>query len=1427
MPFDAQGNYVPFLTGGSVSQTPTVSESETAFYQDPLTRSQAILNRVSYATQAFEPLQFSQDLFFNATADFLDPLSGSTTMFERSRQQFQNIQAYAPFGDVPERLTTGQDMARLLGVEGEQRQKYIGLGLDVFADPLAAGSYVRAVNKFVGLTGDAKKFSDGLSRALDTTANLTNVSNPLGIGFEVYRNIKPVKKLIDDRAILPLYALAGQSVGGSGSVRTIGDFLSLAPILPRTEQRTAQVANELQRGRGIFGDSSQINTQLSDRLDATIADPSNNFVSRFDVIRSESQDLTLGLRGAEARGTNTSNDLLEVDGALRVLMGQEFADDFLSNSYAPLLQATDNARRLSRSSRNERVQEVVAQGWSTLADNFGIGTILRGANDDGILTDQLDLLSGSTPLRSLAQQDLFSASRSDISSRVTGLATPTNQVDRATDAVLTQGQLYEKTINNIKRVAIDEGVDDVDALLDDFHEGWRLQALADMRGALTMSGYTVARDVFTTTLRANSLGGLTAREAEQSWVSLLRAGRSLDEKSYNNLRFRDVVPNPAALPASLAKKKIRSFRDNTGTLGNEVIGNTRTLRDVATPEGTIESPSAIGLRTKDLYTSLDVMSMTRAVAQGHLTQVYGAYNDFTTFTKMDKLRGKHGGVLTSNLILNGTDTGLQNFRSNAEFAHVENYISTLAPTGRSVRAGRDARAAARAIGTTASDTAAPVAFRPEGLQSYLSSISDAAGNPLFTRDTAKQYVDELISAASPEYAAHTQRMAKYAAKKLTQVNTGTGTQSLLNPASPNKKRKDLDVDLAEYLVPLANPQLSLQTQAKFAKENLTIYDSMKVLSDFADENALIWRGNPADAPRNFQRLPNSMAFGAMKGQLVSPVVFREATLGLKDITQVQSRVGRLRNLITGGFLTGPSVITANIVGSNWQATSMGFDPVDHANKMAKTWIKYFDKKSTGKDFFELEMLQTKLPLSNISMSREVAKQVSTEVSSYLGGSKEGFGEHISKLAALIEGQIKRPGTGFGNNNVRNAIGGALGGLDAFQMTEIMTRNSVFEMSMESLLQDASLKKLSGWKEYNALTAGTKARYDEIYDAAAQDARMANFDYQELPRYLEWASKAGLAPFAGFEFLLPIRNVKAAIENPASISVYDNGFDAYAETQVPDEVERGKVYYSMMEWTINDGGLPINQREDDVYRVMPMRQLIPIGSLEKLNDGRRNILSTLGPSSGFLQSVGAGGLWSPLLDMALAVSSGDGQSRLKPQFGQQVFRDGASNQEIIQDTAGFAFNSFVPGVVRRAVGTYDPRNTQPLNLGGGALSLPQARLNDAGYDLPQDLIELDLTVKEAVRSRNERGRSDAILGFFLRSITPVSTGEGSSSLPDIQRIIASEQRQIRSEINAMEKQMQIEGLTQNDAKYQELMGRANRRVEAFSVKWSEILSYYQQ
>lgn len=129
---------------------------------------------------ALEPVQFLQDGMFATIAGSLD---SESTISERLSTM--NWRDYLPYGEVPERPASGEEIFTLLGFD-ERTAKWAGIAADITVDPLVFGSWLRVAGKLGSL--------DDLVRLGD---KVDDFMSPIGMGRMVNNQARKSQYISD------------------------------------------------------------------------------------------------------------------------------------------------------------------------------------------------------------------------------------------------------------------------------------------------------------------------------------------------------------------------------------------------------------------------------------------------------------------------------------------------------------------------------------------------------------------------------------------------------------------------------------------------------------------------------------------------------------------------------------------------------------------------------------------------------------------------------------------------------------------------------------------------------------------------------------------------------------------------------------------------------------------------------------------------------------------------------------------------------------------------------------------------------------------------------------------------------------------------------------------------------------------------------
>jgi len=226
---------------------------------------------------ALEPLQLPQDLLFAALAGAIDK---ETTIAGRLSQV--NLADYMPGGVAPPRISSGEEIFNLMGLEGSAA-KWAGIAADLTVDPLVFGSWLRLGGKLSGVQ-DLIRLGD----------KVDDFISPIGMGREVVkvaRRSPTMSRMMDDR-MLALERVFRDPNSTMFGIRRFGkkstDFLERF-VLPK------EMVDRLRYGREFASDSA-LGRRAAESVGATVPTEAAGMMKRAVDGISETEDAKDTLR---------------------------------------------------------------------------------------------------------------------------------------------------------------------------------------------------------------------------------------------------------------------------------------------------------------------------------------------------------------------------------------------------------------------------------------------------------------------------------------------------------------------------------------------------------------------------------------------------------------------------------------------------------------------------------------------------------------------------------------------------------------------------------------------------------------------------------------------------------------------------------------------------------------------------------------------------------------------------------------------------------------------------------------------------------------------------------------------------------------------------------------------------------------------------
>jgi hypothetical protein len=584
-------------------------------------------------------------------------------------------------------------------------------------------------------------------------------------------------------------------------------------------------------------------------------------------------------------------------------------------------------------------------------------------------------------------------------------------------------------------------------------------------------------------------------------------------------------------------------------------------------------------------------------------------------------------------------------------------------------------------------------------------------------------------------------------------------------AAFGKTRDDeLDEEVLNLLGEFANPIISLYEQAGAAKRAIAPKEFLRQTYEIA------LRGNQIKEGDSFidgfgtvyVKVPESSMMGAFSGKLIHPYLYQQITKGVAGNNR-HIPLQHLRSMITGGYLASPNVVSANFVGGIYSAALAGINPI----RMVRGLASVFPELKYGETSEWMERLKKHINVSGGSVvTQDAAKEFANlrlEEAALQGSMRsilEGFTSFFDK-------QLQAPVT-------MNTKLTGWAGLSGFQFVENWFKVATFKLETERLI-----------------STGVDAAVAEA--RAAEKARTVLFDYSELPDSIQLLRDYGLLMFPGYPYLLAGRTLSALMDRPGALATADKLSEGITNAFM-DEDEKYAFYAHMPEWMRKDQGVPVETYIDDagdkIARVIPLGQLVPTNGFD---------------GSSFAESLVAGGVWRPFLEVLGAVTSGDGE-QASAKFGTRVFTPESEGLGRLGEIVQFLYTNLAPSALKKAytpvAGDRDKGLIPSLMLPGN--------LGDSLYSF-----------SEITKGRADREFRDELLSTLLRSPTrvalsgPLAAGEYKNArFQHDEKVNGLRERYLR---------FISEG---KDGEAETVLRKIEELNNEFVTKWKELLEYQQ-
>ena len=194
-----------------------------------------------FLSNALSPLAIPQDMMFATLAGWADPDKSVADYFSE-----MDWATYVPFGAIPERVVSGEQLLRLYGVENENATFWGGLAADLVADPLLIGGAVRGLARLSDISG-AVNVARGLNRAADAMDTAAEATMLIGA--------TPTSRVVASARTLPGFRQFEQAVTNNVINRYVTP--ALEPLLQRTVNAPEALGGRSYSLGGLFVQNAQ------------------------------------------------------------------------------------------------------------------------------------------------------------------------------------------------------------------------------------------------------------------------------------------------------------------------------------------------------------------------------------------------------------------------------------------------------------------------------------------------------------------------------------------------------------------------------------------------------------------------------------------------------------------------------------------------------------------------------------------------------------------------------------------------------------------------------------------------------------------------------------------------------------------------------------------------------------------------------------------------------------------------------------------------------------------------------------------------------------------------------------------------------------------------------------------------------------------
>ena len=1113
-----------------------------------------------------EPLQLPQDLLFAAIAGLSDPNSNFTDRFTHDEGFWKSLYNYLPGGPAPQRPSSGAEILKLFGVDNKKVQKYAGFALDLTADPLLIGGWVKGL-------GTAAK-------ALGAEREVANSLIKLGESF--------------DRATSPLAVYRTLPQGLRQSVEKTASNFGRSLFLNRVPWNSTEAASTV--GDVLLARRTALKQQF----------PKTAFSFGADLNAKGIRDVSVGeeIAAIHSRASTAGRDVQE---RAVTLLGE--ANAALSGPFAAVEDQRNwvqkfidvVGRKQQANAEIDQMPQILKtfidkNGWRFI-DNHGAYLIAKGESDVPEIKNIISIV-GPDRLKAAAAK-----SADDIEVLLGDIAKVAEQVGYPADIARSRAMKFiqkaaesdslagyyesgmdyvqKKVMTRVIEVTGDEAI--AGRVMGDlFAAGMSDNYDAFMKSSSGISPSDVVtyteegakrvaarREAYNTTLRSQAEARVPAAQARAEAA-----------------RVRDVIPAPQAelRPGvqGLINQRNQKFK-NLETPGpgepGYIYGPPRSPGEDAF-KNTAAGRAGFKANTDpftmrellgndfEQFVGLPVSEYLSGFVQGHVRRAYAMLQDTPSFKKY--INGVENGQVFLNNVVNETFGDIpQAFKAETDI--VKQFFNTIAEKNQSAVVSQ---------------------------QSVFQHLLD---NGVGAK-RAHQFIGELIKAENPHLTDTISRIQDWA-DRFSHLSSSPTKRYGVYGRQAFVERSALTSEDLQALGEFSDTTISAFEQANLARTRVPFTKFMQDTYELANEHGYVTDvANYVDPVSNmrYTQIPidDVQTWGGYAGKWIHPYLKKEILQAMQNRGSRAPWLNRIRSLITAGYLASPNVLVANIAGGFYQTAAAGIAPADMARSMIRT-LGPILKHDQGKEkYWVLDRLAQAFDVNESSLvGQNLMKEFDRLKFNEAGLNQGGVRQFFDQMATWAEDQLRSPGVG--KARVRWL------GLDGFQFSERWMKVAAFDARYNYL------------KNVEGLSDNLAQR------AAAESARISVFDYSEIPQAFKTLRNSGLLLFPGFTYFLVPRTVRGLAERPGVIAAANRMSDAINSAQLDPE-EKLALYASMPDWLKQEHGTVVHKYvgEDGVtrYSAIPLNQMVPTSTMAGNPWGES--LATLGIYRPFLEILNA-------------------------------------------------------------------------------------------------------------------------------------------------------------------------------------------------------------